>query len=392
MMDDLDQRLHEAGRAFRATHERPADARISRVGRPRRRGILLPVVAAAVTAGLVVAVAAVRPAGKPAPPAALATGGPVRTAPRSFALTATGLTDVELGDRTVAVASGGSGQGHAGRLEVYRRDDPTTVLYRTRTAYAAGDIRCVHLDGDWVLWADQEVVRSDYTPGPAGRVALRAYNLVTGEQRTLADERPALDGQGPCPVGAAGTAAWSTDGSHVTVLDLASGRTRTVAARGRLSAVLPSGLILSRHNDDGTMDVVLRSLVTGQERIVRSVRGGVEVEGFGDRLVWFERDPASDSADAGIVRTCELPACATARTLARDPSSSWGVVGSTFAVWSGLHESPSVTVFSGAPAPALAPGPVPFFATSANGDTLAYCTVVDEGDRETVTLHLLAVP
>jgi hypothetical protein len=376
---DLDRELHDAGAAFRATHTRAAPHGLVR----RRRPLLLPAATAFATAAVVVAVALLLPSGKgPTPPT------PVTA---SLTLPITHVNDIELGPDVVALSYGAGRPADRGSLQVRRRSDLSTVVWSTQTTYRAGTIRCVQLEGNWVLWTDFESIDSGAVPGPASRESLWLRNLATGEQRKLLEHvAPGTPHRAVCATAGSGTAAWQPDQTHLSLLDLASGQVQTSAIDGEVAAVLPSGVLIARYTRSAML-IVLRT-APGQERVVHTAPRGLEVDAAGDRLVWFERDPASDTNDGGIVRTCTLPACADVRVLANDPSSNRAVVGSTFAVWSDLKETPPVVLFSGKAAKPLEPGYVPFYATAALDDTLAYCVTTDEfTSTETVTLHVVQI-
>lgn len=395
---DLDRRLHEEGSVFRESHTWVAAPQ--RRAPRRRRALLLPIAAGVATAALVGVVALVLPS-DPAPSRArpLASAGasapPAGGRSEAIALPIQGLNDIDLGQDVVAVSYVAPGQASRGHLRVLARSNLASVVFSATTSYTAGTLSCLALDGNWLLWTDNESIPSDLDPGPLTRSSVWVADLRTGD-KSMVQERRATDAlaDGPCPSAAHGTAAWNPSPWELSKMNLASGTVATGAStssQGRVEAVLPSGVLLTRFHNS-TMQIVLLA-ADGSERVVREVPGGLQLVGAGDRVVWFEKDPGSDTEDAGLVRTCTLPTCSDARLLAKDPSSGAGVIGAGFVAWSGLGDSPALRRFDGGPVPSLAPGYVSFGATAALGSTFAYVTTTDNATpAEKNTLHLVEMP
>jgi hypothetical protein len=379
---DIDTLLRNTGETFRSTHTRRATVTVR-----RPRPLLLPLVAAAATGLVIAGVAIVVPDRKSEPPV-------VPARPASIATEMAGVDAVAFNDEWLAVSGADHlGQDARGRIELRRRAALNRITATITTSYPYGNLRCLALDGDHLLWTDLESIVTDYAPGPPTRWSLWQRDLVSGEQRRLANGLPTdpTNGDSPCPVAGAGKVAWQLDG-QVTVRDSAGGEV-TVSEAASPVSLGPAGLVLVTYDRAG-MHVALRSGPTyTSRREILTLPRGTDVAAGRDRLLTFSVDPENESNDAVFVSTGELPACSSLTELRRDPSSGRGVVGNGFAAWSHLEEGPAVVRFDGKEPPAVEPGYVSFLSLAAYEHTLAYGTQTNdaEGKPGPVVVHLLEI-
>jgi hypothetical protein len=304
------------------------------------------------------------------------------------------ITSVELDEIWLAVAGGELGQKTRGRIEVRRRNNPRRVAATITTSYPYGGMSCLQLNGDQLLWTDIESVPSNYDPGPPTRWSIWQRDLRTGAQQRLTSGLPKSSSEDvPCPVAGAGRAAWQL-GKHVIVRSLETGAEQTFADDATPVAFTAAGLMEASWRDRGVQLLLRAGKQFATRRSVINVDRGTSLSIGGDRLLVFTVDPGSESADAGIVSTCELPKCSTLTELRRDPASGPGVVGNGFAAWNDLGDAAMLIRFDGQPAPALAPGYVPFQTLAAFGNTFVYGTQQRDANASTpgpTTLHLMTM-
>ena len=396
MSDDaLDQLLREAGEAFRTTHTWTARPLAPEVRRARRH-LHLPLAAAATTAAVVVGVVLALPqadhrtpqVGHPTP-----RSSPART-DVTLDLTAPGA--IALDDRWVVV-SGADAEQSNGRLEVRPRSDLSQVDTTVRTTFDKGNVTCLALTDDWLLWTDDESIDSDLAPGPPTRWSVWQRNLVTGEQQMLVRGGPTSSvDERPCPVAGRGWAAWRDSGG-VTLRDLSAGRSFSYEDDADPLAITPSGLVEVRQRVDTApsypgLSVLLRTGPSYQERaLLRYEPLGTSAAAGDGTVVVITRDPAADTQDGAFVNVCDLPACRGFRQLRDDPGSAWAVVGDGFVGWTnGATGDAKLLRLDGSPAPSL-PQSTGFFGNAkAWRGTFAY-TTQEEVMRSPVVLHLLDV-
>ena len=387
-MDDLDQRLSDAGTAFRANHDRAVQPR------PRRRRLwVLPLAAGLATASVIAGVALALPdRSTPLPPS-------IATATEAT-LDLPEVDGLAVNADWVAL-TGGPLSAADNRLQVRRRSD-LHVTDTITTRFAHGQTGCPHLDGDELLWTDNEVIPSDLIPGPIGRWSLWKRDLRTGQQVQLDSGRgETLAGYGfsPCALGSDGVVAWQPDEQHLTVFTLSTGSRYTTLTKGQLLGLVHGEPVVAEtityciDCPSGVFPQGFAITVGGRE--VARISGAVSAAADDSHLIVFAQKAGSDTRDGELISVCSLPACRDLMRVADDPASGNAVLGSTFVAWSSLRGTPILHRFDGGKQPRLAPGEVSFRAVAAFGDILGYVSRpgFDQlGDAAPTVLHLQRIP
>lgn len=402
---DLDQLLTSYGELWRADHAHASDADVSFARSPRRVfRVWLPLTAAAAVAAVLISVATIG-AGSHRTRVTLPTGpspSPSSSGPvTSIAVPGETVSDVVVaGNRVVDIRAYNGRNNGRDVIEVRDLDDSLRVVATVRSRWTQGGlITCPAMAGTWLFYTDIADPTTNLTPGPPEPWRLVAYDLTSGQKRTLASGMADINDQAACAQTDGAFVAWvsgdvyRTASLDATVLTVSSWTSHRVRVVGDITGIVSRRLVTQSFSSPTLMTIRAFAI---QPDLLSSfalpVHDGLAVTGSGDRFVWQEKSRGTN--DAVVIRTCVFP-CTQITTL---KSASDGetvgagpAVGDQYVVW-GVNTGPAnapalhIVHLNGRPVSMNITGRITVSEVATYGDVVVYVSTAYDGSAQALNV------